>query len=858
VHSAPRRQRLAGAAALALGYYALAAIADAASPESHHVITFWPSSGLLLTVLLFADRRRWPELVGAGALAAAGFNLATSPAGLSAPFVAADVVVALVGASLIRAWAGGLPDPRRIRDVVALSVVGGAVAPGAGALVAAVGAQAFGDPAVANVALTFLMANSIGVILVAPLAVAVAGLARRLPRARALELAGLTLASAVVSLGFLVTELPLTWVLLIAPIAAALRLGLLGSAAAFAPVTIVGLLATTRGYGPFASAVESDADAIALLQGFAAVGATLCNVMAATVSQLASAMSGLRRSEERFRMLVEGVRDHAIFTLDGVGRIDSWNASARGVFGYGDDEVAGGPLADLGAGEGQEDLRAAVAQVLQTGEFEGEAAVRRDDGVTFLGRFTISRLDPDGDANGGFAVVVRDVTETRRAERQLRHMALHDPLTGLLNRSLLTDRMAVALAAAERADDHVAVLFCDLDRFKVINDSLGHEVGDAVLVGIADRFRQVVRAEDTVARHGGDEFVVCFGGVADTEEAIRLAERVRGEIERPLLIDGEPLYVGASIGIALSSPGARPEDLLRDADVAMYRAKQTGKGYALADEADRTRAIGRLRGETAVRHALERGELTLHYQPIVDMAEDTIVGLEALLRWRHPVEGLLGPGEFIRVAEETGAIGEIGAWVIREACAAGQRFRDLAPEHAGLVMNVNVSPRQLGDGLVPAVVQALAVTGTPPELLCLELTETTMIEAGTAHVRVIEELEALGVRLAIDDFGAGHSSLHYLSRLPVDSVKLDRSFVTGMVESEGGAPILRAAVSMASALGLDAVAEGVETPEEREALVQMGYRFAQGFHFARPAPEAATAALLTRPAPASDPVRATT
>jgi diguanylate cyclase (GGDEF)-like protein/PAS domain S-box-containing protein len=587
-----------GTIALAIGYYALAFAAGAIAPEAGRVIVCWPASGLVFAVLLQSDLRRWPELLAAGGVAAALFNLGDKPLDVTLAFVAADLVVPALGAALVRAWVGGMPTATRIRDVVALSVAGGAVAPAAGAVVATVGVEIAGGD-YERVWVTLFLSHSIGVLLVVPLVLAGIAFADK-PRGagQVLEIVGLTLLSGVVSLGFFVTDLPLTWVLLIVPLAAALRHGLIGSATAFAPVTVVGLLATTHGQGPYAGAVGSDADALALFQTFAAVGGALCNVLAASVGQLGTALGRLRRSEDRFRMLVEGVRDHAIFTLDGAGRIDSWNEGARGVFGYSDAEVAGAPLQDLATGTAEGKLKAGIAAAGDSGAFEGEAAVRRADGGTFLAHFTISRLRPDDDATMGFAVVVRDVTETSRAERQLRHMALHDTLTGLPNRVLLTDRMAVALAAAAREGNHVAVLFCDLDHFKAINDSLGHAVGDAVLVGVADRFREVVRAQDTVARHGGDEFVVCFGDVAGADEAVQLAERVRTELEKPITVRGEELHVGASIGIALSDPDSHPDDLLREADVAMYRAKHGGTGHALADADDRA-AIKRLRGMTA-------------------------------------------------------------------------------------------------------------------------------------------------------------------------------------------------------------------------------------------------------------------
>jgi diguanylate cyclase (GGDEF)-like protein/PAS domain S-box-containing protein len=545
------------------------------------------------------------------------------------------------------------------------------------------------------------------------------------------------------------------------------------------------------------------------------------------------------------------VRDYAIFTLDAEGRVDSWTASAQRLFGFADGEVAGEYLTELAVGAESEELKLGLTRARETGRFEAEAGARRADGVIFLGSFTLSPLSGDDGRDGGFAVVVSDVTQSRRTERQLRHMALHDTLTGLPNRALLTDRLTVALASVERDRGYVAVLFCDVDRFKVINDSLGHEAGDVVLSAVAGRLREVVRPEDTVARIGGDEFVVCCREVADAEHAVALAERIRATLAEPIVVGGEPLYVGLSVGIALGNGADRADHLLRDADMAMYRAKQGGTGYALAEEGDRSRALGRLRGEAAIRRAFEHKELTLHYQPIVDLPDRKIVALEALLRWNHPVDGLLGPGEIIPIAEETGAIVPIGAWVIEEALAAGQRFRAGSTSHAGLVMNVNVSPRQLAsEDLVDTVARALVATNTDPSLLCLELTETELIEDLGTYAAVLEGLESLGVRIAIDDFGAGYSSLRYLSRLPIRSVKLDRSFVAGLHTDEGGAPILRAAVSMASAFGLDAVAEGIESEDDAVALVQMGYRLAQGFHFARPVPEADAAALLARQTPA--------
>jgi EAL domain-containing protein (putative c-di-GMP-specific phosphodiesterase class I) len=335
--------------------------------------------------------------------------------------------------------------------------------------------------------------------------------------------------------------------------------------------------------------------------------------------------------------------------------------------------------------------------------------------------------------------------------------------------------------------------------------------------------------------------------VTDAQHAIGLAERIRARVSDPIEMRGEQLYVTTSIGISLGGAETHPDNLLRGADIAMYRAKQSGAGYALASGEDSSRALGRLRDEVALRAALDRDELTLYYQPIIDLREARVVALEALLRWNHPEEGLLEPGDFIRLAEETGAIVPIGAWVAGEACAAGRRFRAARPGHDDLAVNVNVSARQLGAGdLVATVEQVLQESGTPPRLLCLELTETELIEDVPAYAEVLERLERLGVRLAIDDFGAGYSSLRYLSSLPIHTVKVDRSFVSGPAAAEGGVPILRAAASIADAFGLDAVAEGVERADQERALRDLGYRLAQGYHFARPLPEEDAAALLER------------
>jgi predicted signal transduction protein with EAL and GGDEF domain len=357
-----------------------------------------------------------------------------------------------------------------------------------------------------------------------------------------------------------------------------------------------------------------------------------------------------------------------------------------------------------------------------------------------------------------------------------------------------------------------------------------------------------VRPGDTVARFGGDEFVLCCQDVDGPRDAIRIAERIHAELRRPMLI-GEEVYVGASIGIAMTSDGCTPDDLIRDADTAMYRAKERGGGHALVEEGDRQRAVGRLRGEAEIRGAVARGELELHYQPIMDLASGQPIAAEALLRWNHPERGRLAPAEFIRLAEDTGAIVDIGLWAIEEACRAGHRLRDGAGLPA-LRMNVNVSARQLvHENFVESVGTVLGRTSTDPRTLCLELTETTLIEDLPVNERALAGAKRIGVQIAMDDFGTGYSSLSYLRRLPIDQLKLDRSFVTEIDETGAGAPVLRAAVAMAQALEVDLVAEGVESMAQVAVLNALGYERAQGFYFARPLPEAELAEWLDQVRP---------
>ena len=433
---------------------------------------------------------------------------------------------------------------------------------------------------------------------------------------------------------------------------------------------------------------------------------------------------------------------------------------------------------------------------------------------------------------------IRYAIERKRAEVALAHQALHDPLTRLPNRALFLDRLEQALARAQRSSIGIAVLFLDLDRFKVINDSLGHDAGDRLLVDVANRLQGVVRPGDTVARFGGDEFTILCDDVGGERDAVLIAERVAAAVGAPFALDGDEAFLTTSLGIALTTgrENSRAEALIRDADAAMYRAKERGKSrYELFDSAMRARAVDRLDIENALHRALDRGEFRVFYQPAVDLHTGDLVGIESLVRWQHPERGLIGPDQFIALTEETGLIVPLGSWVLREACRQWKRWEEFGTPTPRI--SVNLSTRQLGQpDLVDVVVDVLDETGMDPSRLSLEITESTVLDDTESALGTLEALKGQGVRISLDDFGTGYASLALLKRLPVDELKVDRSFVTGLGRDPQDSPIVSTVVSLAAALGLVAIAEGVETTTQVEELRRVGCRYAQGYYFARPQP----------------------
>lgn len=435
------------------------------------------------------------------------------------------------------------------------------------------------------------------------------------------------------------------------------------------------------------------------------------------------------------------------------------------------------------------------------------------------------------------AHLLADALERARSEEEVRVQGLHDALTGLPNRTLFFDRLDVGLARTKRTDNQVAVIFFDIDHFKNLNDSLGHLATDNLLTQIGSRLAQTMRESDTVARFGGDEFVVLCEDVSGESEAAALAKRLQSALKAPFFVGDEPHKLSASMGVALSGvDNLDGEELLRDADVALYRSKESGRGtWTLATKEMRLAAATRTETKQALEHAIEAGELVLHYQPIVGLADGAICGVEALVRWDHPDRGLIAPGEFIPLAEESDLILRLGEWVLRAACRQAAVWRAGFAERAPLPVHVNFSARQVAQVGTPELVSdVLKETRVSPADIVVEITETALIDGLGAPLSVLGQLKASGIEIVLDDFGTGYSSLSYLERFPIDTLKIDQAFVTPLGDSTAPAPIFSAIVGMARALGLRAVAEGVETAEQAAAIAALGCDYAQGYFFARP------------------------
>jgi diguanylate cyclase (GGDEF)-like protein/PAS domain S-box-containing protein len=560
-----------------------------------------------------------------------------------------------------------------------------------------------------------------------------------------------------------------------------------------------------------------------------------------------AAVRALRLSERRYRALFEQSRD-ALYITDSSGAIVEGNAALVELFGYGIDELYGRQLDFLFADPRDWDV---VHSELQSRGYarEVEVRMRRRDGVQLWCLLSAAKRIDDEVEVRGYQGIIHDITDRKQAEERLRYNALHDPLTGLPNRALFVDRLETALARWRREPkERCAVLFMDLDRFKVVNDSLGHAVGDALLMRVAGALASCVRAHETVARLGGDEFAILLE-VEHDDDAVHAAQRIQQRLADAFELQGQNMFTSASIGIALpESTEQQPDDLLRNADIAMYRAKKSGPArMEVFAPSMHVSAINLLELETDLRTAVSRDELTLFYQPIVSLPDQMIIGLEALIRWRHPRRGLLLPHEFIPIAEETGMIVSIGWWVLREACRRGRALLESSPPGRCPYIAVNLSSRQIAlPDLADEVLLILEETQMPGALLSLEITESSLVTNADAAARSLARLRAAGVRICIDDFGTGYSSLAYLHSLPIDGLKIDRSFISLLGSSSDRSELVQTIITLAARLGISTVAEGVETAAQLRHLENLGPSSGQGFLFSRPVEGSAVGPLLAR------------
>ncbi len=545
----------------------------------------------------------------------------------------------------------------------------------------------------------------------------------------------------------------------------------------------------------------------------------------------------IKESEERYRMLLESVKDYGIYMLDASGNVVSWNKGAEHIYGYSDEEVLGKhnsiffPEADILADKPSEDLRHAR----KVDSYEIEGIRLKKDGSKLYVHATISPVFEKDGSLRGFTKVVRDITERKQAEDTIRHQAMHDPLTGLPNRKALEERLELALQMARREKTKVGLMFVDLDRFKNINDTLGHLVGDVLLKEVASRFESSVRGEDTVARLGGDEFIIMVPHISNTGDMVKLGEKILQAIAQPIMVGQHTLHITTSVGITISpADGDTIHSLLKNADTALYRAKEAGRNrYQFYNQTMNVKASERFALENDFREALQKNEFELFYQPIINLKTKRPTGAEALLRWHHPRLGMIYPNEFITIAEEIGMIAPLGNWVTKQACLQQKKWAQegLRP----LQIAVNVSARQFSEpNFVSDMAAIIEETEMDTRYLELEITEGIAMENIDRTSDKLNQLKRMGIQITIDDFGTGYSSLYYLKRFPIHNLKIDKSFVRHAITNSNDSTIIRTIISMAHNLNLQVIAEGVETDQQLQFLSILRCNRAQGYLIGRP------------------------
>ncbi|HZV72368.1 MAG TPA: EAL domain-containing protein [Conexibacter sp.] len=826
-------------ALVGIAYFGVAKLGLSFSQGHDIVSAVWPPSGLALAAAIVFGPRVGPAIF----LAALASNATGGSSLATAAGIATGNGLAAVTGALLLARVGFDPALRRVRDVIALAILGAAVSTALNATIGTSSLLAAGVAHPSNLWAfwrVWWLGDLTGVLLVAPplLLLLVAGLPRARHRARIAEASLLAAALAAAMLIVLHEGVTLAFPIFPLIVLAAMRFRQGGAVLAALVVSTIAVIYTANGKGPFTGGA-ADMD---LLRAQVFVG------LAALTGLLVAAMrTEWERAEDALARLAES--EHALAEAQRLAHIGSWEWEVA------EDRIAWSDELHriFGVERGSFDTtyessltfihpddRELVSQEVERalrdpGPFRLEHRVLRPDGEvrTIEGRGRVI-VDDDGRASKLLGTA-QDVTEQRLAEQRLEHQALHDPLTDLPNRALFLDRLQHALTRSRRPGSSLAVYFCDVDDFKDVNDSLGHEIGDELLVALPPRLREGLRAGDTVARFGGDEFVILCEDLDSEAEAIRIAERIAEAFRLPFELDGRPHHLSVSVGVVFVKGGqASAPEVLRDADAAMYRAKGGGKGrFELFDAQMRASLVARLQTEADLRRALDDGELRLLYQPVLSLRSDAFVGAEALVRWQHPQRGLLPPAEFIAVAEDSGLIAPLGAWVLGEAC------RQAAAWGAGRMVSINLSPRQLSHSDVPLLLErALEETGVDPAQLELEITENVLMEQSAGALAMLRRLKAMGVRLVLDDFGTGWSSLGYLKRFPIDGLKIDREFVDGLGSEPEDTAIVSAVLSMAQALELEVIAEGVETDAQLAWLRERGCGYAQGFLLGRPQPSA--------------------
>ncbi len=557
------------------------------------------------------------------------------------------------------------------------------------------------------------------------------------------------------------------------------------------------------------------------------------------VTDRVRAERGRKESDELFRLMIEGVKDYGIFTMDPDGIIITWNDGAQRMYQYTEQEIIGQHASVLYSQDSlrRDEFENELREAAKGGKSINESLRQRKDGSAFLAEAISTALYDENNNLRGFARVVRDITERAEAEETIRHQALHDPLTGLPNRKALEERIEVLIKQANRHHTKIAVLFLDLDRFKNINDSLGHLIGDMLLKEVASRFRSIIRAEDTVARLGGDEFVITLSDIDNSGDVIKVAKKIIESMQVPMQIGQHSLRVTSSIGVAIfPSDGKDIYGLLKNADTALYRAKELGRNrYQFFNQTMNVQASERLTLENSLHNAIEAGELELFYQPIVDVKTHRLASVEALIRWNHPKLGKIYPNEFIPLAEEIGVIFPIGEWVLRTSC---NQLRTWQEQGIGVrSVSINLSARQFSEPkLIDSVKAIVQESGVAMNALEFEITEGIAMENLDRTVNILRYLKQMGINIAIDDFGMGYSSLNYLKRFPLHSLKIDKSFVRHAITNSQDATIIRTIIAMAHSLGLKVVAEGVETEQQLSFLKQLDCDRVQGYYLGMPMP----------------------